>query len=93
MTGTADGRVILFKNGVLQAAYKANTIEVLDTNLKMEIDKLSVVSPSSESELESEIVRIGFTVDSGFAFVVGDATIYFFEKTDDGRRSVKDFAD
>lgn len=89
MAGTTDGRIMLFKNGVLLVSHYVNNMYNIDVTLKTSNDRLSSILQSS-SQMESEAVRGCIAFTFGLAIVVGDSTIYYYEKTDTlGLRSVK----
>lgn len=99
VAGTADGRVILFKSGSLQAMYQAHAIRTLDVTINTvngvgQIMDGTPPSPLQLSLLESgpraKQVRTCFIFKLGLVLIIGDATVYFFEKTEDGQRSVYD---
>lgn len=87
MAGTLDGRVVLFKNGLLQASYQANTIRELDVTVKTEENNLSFAR-SSKNVQQLQAVRICLALEFGLVLVVGDSNIYYLRKTDEGRRLV-----
>lgn len=85
LAGTLDGRVVLFKNGVLQASYQASTIREMDVTAKTDENRLSVVKlPKNAQQLQA--VRICLALEFGLVLVFGDSNIYYLRKTDEGRR-------
>lgn len=90
MAGTVDGRVMLFKNGVLQAVYPVNSTRLLDVTVRtanLDPSTLADASPS-ENESHNQPIRYCIAFLVGLVFVIGDSAVYFYEKTYNGERSV-----
>lgn len=85
LAGTSDGRVVLFKNGVLQAAYRPETVDGFDVTVKTENERLSAAE-SPGSGPPPQPVRDCFATQWGLVVLVGGCSIYYFRKTDEGRK-------
>jgi len=85
LAGTIDGKVILFKNGEVQALYRVDAIIEIDvTTIMTEVHLSLTTKPVDISR--KDVIRSCFTFESGLVLLVGDSTIYHFGKTDEGRR-------
>lgn len=85
LAGTTDGRVILFKNGDIQAVYRVDAITEIDvTTIMTEIQHLTLTTSANLSR--NDVVRSCFTFEFGLVLLVGDFNIYHFRKMDEGRR-------
>lgn len=83
IAGTSDGRVVVFKNGVLLTAYRPNEVDEIDVTAKTEYERLSYI------ELSADPVRSLVVNDWGLAVLAGVSTVYYFRKTEEGRRYPK----
>jgi len=88
LAGTSDGIVVLFKNGVLQAWYQVDVLRDLDVTVMQTEDEMPKHNDETGLSRSTKIVRKCFTSLYGLFLVVGDSVIYYFEKMDEGRRSV-----
>ncbi|XP_060845459.1 cilia- and flagella-associated protein 57-like [Rhopalosiphum padi] len=89
LAGTTDGNVVLFKNGDLQAVYRVDAISEIDmTTIMTETHQLSLTTTLANSS-RNEVIRSCFTFEFGLVMLVGDFTIYHFQKIDEGRRYEK----
>lgn len=78
--------MVVVKNGILQSSFHVDKLFDMDLTIKMEKDRLNVITSSSEYGRQVEAVRICLTFQYGFVLVVGDSDVYYFRKTDEGRR-------
>lgn len=83
IAGTSDGRVVVFKNGVLLTAYRPDVVDEIDVTVKPENERLS------DAQLSADPVRSLVVNQWGLAVLVGVSTIYYFRKTEEGRRYPK----
>ncbi|XP_050525213.1 cilia- and flagella-associated protein 57-like isoform X2 [Daktulosphaira vitifoliae] len=81
LAGTVDGRIILIENGDLIAIYNAKTTTTLDPKLKLK-NPLDVI-PLNRKNGELTDIRCCISFKKGLVFVIGDSTVYCFEKTND----------
>lgn len=81
--------MILFKNGVLLARYRAEVLIDLDVTVQTsaEDERPEYIDETGGLNL-TKAVRRCFTSLYGLVLVIGDSTIHYFEKTDEGGRSV-----
>lgn len=88
LAGTADGLVMVFANGELQAWYRADVLRDLDVTATNADDERPKHVDETGSWQPAKAVRRCFTSLYGLVLVVGDSAIHYFEKTDEDSRSV-----
>jgi len=78
-----DGRLVIVENGELIAVYNAKTM--LDFDPKIRIKAPLDAAPLSREENQRMDIRCCTPFKKGLIFVIGDACIYYYEKTSDHR--------
>ncbi|VVC30821.1 WD40/YVTN repeat-like-containing domain,WD40-repeat-containing domain [Cinara cedri] len=87
LSGTSNGWVVLMKNGQLQAVYCLDDLNwELDVTVKMTIDESLGTIVISKNKPPPDAIRICVAFQSGFVLVVGNSTIYYFQKLDEDDR-------
>lgn len=80
---------MLFKNGILLSTHYVNNLYSLDVTFKTSNERLSSIL-RTDGEMECKTVRGCIAFTFGMVVMVGDSSIYYFEKTDTlGLRLVK----